>query len=374
MMPKPARTIVYGYYGWLNYGDDLFVAAVCLGYARFRPDSRVKICAPNLASIQNVGFVLPAWTLRFYSRAGRVGQFLRLLAFIGGGIWADHVLFGGGSVFSSDMSAIWRAVLPRLQKNGRRMAAVGVSLGPYRNEQDRRYFTGLLNGFDCIAVRDRASFELAGQMGLSARVVEGADLAGCYAALRYDQTAARGAAIGVSLCNLENVPHAEREAVRRASHIMIEAVGRVASERRAPVRLFVLNAHPVLGDHALMHDAARELARKGVTVDTFVHHDSAATWQALAACAAIVSVRLHAAVTAYLSSVPFVLLEYHRKCTDFLDDVGQPAALRVSLDAVDEPAMVQAIDGAMQAGCPAPGLPPADYSRKAMKNFAELLL
>ena len=37
----------------------------------------------------------------------------------------------------------------------------------------------------------------------------------------------------------------------------------------------------------------------------------------------VISMRLHGAVLAYLLGVPFALNEYHQKCTDFCDDIGQ---------------------------------------------------
>lgn len=40
-------------------------------------------------------------------------------------------------------------------------------------------------------------------------------------------------------------------------------------------------------------------------------------------CDLVISTRLHASIFACFAQVPFFLIEYHRKCADFLDDVGQ---------------------------------------------------
>ena len=94
-------------------------------------------------------------------------------------------------------------------------------------------------------------------------------------------------------------------------------------------------------------------------------------WHGLAGCRAVLSVRLHGAITAYLCGVPFSLVEYHRKCTDLIEDIGQPEALRIRSDCSDAGAVVQILDRLFQKA-ELPSLPRETYSREAALNFTQV--
>ncbi len=51
-------------------------------------------------------------------------------------------------------------------------------------------------------------------------------------------------------------------------------------------------------------------------------------WAEISDCDFFISTRLHAAIFACFSQVPFILNEYHKKCTDFLDDIEYNEVLR----------------------------------------------
>ena len=38
---------------------------------------------------------------------------------------------------------------------------------------------------------------------------------------------------------------------------------------------------------------------------------------------------MHASIFSYLQNIPFFLIEYHRKCTDFLDTINYPNEQRI---------------------------------------------
>ena len=53
------------------------------------------------------------------------------------------------------------------------------------------------------------------------------------------------------------------------------------------------------------------------------------TWDEISKCNLMISTRLHASIFACYANVPFILIEYHKKCSDFLNDVGQQEEYRV---------------------------------------------
>ena len=82
----------------------------------------------------------------------------------------------------------------------------------------------------------------------------------------------------------------------------------------------------------------------------------------------MLSVRLHGAITAYLCGVPFALLEYHRKCTDFLEDIGQAEELRIGSKGADACTVTNLLQR-LSEHPPTPSLPSSHYSRDAAASF-----
>jgi polysaccharide pyruvyl transferase WcaK-like protein len=46
-------------------------------------------------------------------------------------------------------------------------------------------------------------------------------------------------------------------------------------------------------------------------------------WNSISLCDFILTTRLHAGIFACFGNTPFMMVEYHEKCSDFLSDVGQ---------------------------------------------------
>ena len=57
--------------------------------------------------------------------------------------------------------------------------------------------------------------------------------------------------------------------------------------------------------------------------------DIESVWKAMLECKAICSVRLHGGIVACMGRVPFVQIEYHKKCGNFLDTIGWPEEFRL---------------------------------------------
>src|SRR5690606_15958233 len=57
--------------------------------------------------------------------------------------------------------------------------------------------------------------------------------------------------------------------------------------------------------------------------------DTQKIWKSVSDCDFVLSTRLHTTIFACFAEVPFMLNEYHRKCVDFLDDVGYSEEYRL---------------------------------------------
>jgi polysaccharide pyruvyl transferase WcaK-like protein len=161
-----------------------------------------------------------------------------------------------------------------------------------------------------------------------------------------------------------------REERRNAA--LLEGVARFAQRERMKVRIFCLNAHPLWGDAELSRRLQLLLQERGVPVEMVsAENNLLGCWHGLASCTAVFSVRLHGGITAYVCGVPFSLVEYHVKCTDFLDDIGQAATLRIGAG-LSDPAEVDKVLDRLFREPGKPALPRETYITEAALNYTRV--
>lgn len=367
------KSVIFtGYYGMRNYGDDLFGVVSAYGARTWWPQFEPTILAPRIAG-QSERFSVPGFvSADRYASEGAAGKLIRTFfsakELLGGG----KLVFSGGSLFSSNRSRIMDLAERVSKASGRRFAAIGVSIGPFDSRASEEAVIAFLRRFEYVSVRDRASYELLQGYGLDGRIALGRDLAGLMPALA--GPAARPPrerkVLGYSPCLIGGRP----ETTRRIDELFVEAV------RRRPdveVKVFSLNSHPAHGDTERSRHVHARLAEAGVSAERIEYAQAGvlATWREIGACDAMVSVRLHGAITAYLCGVPFVLFEYHKKCTDFLDDIGQPHPLRAGTDEAALAGLAagdfdRQLDALLGSPLP-PALDPARYAAESASHFTQ---
>jgi len=69
--------------------------------------------------------------------------------------------------------------------------------------------------------------------------------------------------------------------------------------------------------------------------------------------------------------VPVTLVEYHRKCVDMMDDIGQVAELRIGAECTDPSAFEQVLERLFRGPAP-PRLPRETYMTEAARNFTQV--
>jgi len=88
-------------------------------------------------------------------------------------------------------------------------------------------------------------------------------------------------------------------------------------------RLFVFNANSIYGDHNITIELYAKLKECGAIIEIIPYSaNPISVWKEVANCTAMLSTRLHGAIFAAAAEVPCCLIEYHRKCTDFVMDIG----------------------------------------------------
>lgn len=210
-------------------------------------------------------------------------------------------------------------------------SAIGVSIGPFDNSESERNIKELLKRFEYIALRDRASYEIAKNFELDCPIVMAGDLAGLmpkYYPVIETKINRDEKLIGFSPCNLPK----NKDLALKYCDCFISAIESIKKDVNVKVIILNLNAHTELGDYELCKYVEKKLVNILKKVELVNYYDVGAirTWSLIASFDAYVSVRLHGAISAFLLNVPFALFEYHPKCTEFLQDIGKDNSLFIN--------------------------------------------
>jgi polysaccharide pyruvyl transferase WcaK-like protein len=362
-----------GYYGFSNYGDELFNLASVLGARRWWPDHPLDILGAPVHGI-DAKFRVPAWFPPALYTAPHFGGKMSRLAYLAAALLTrDLIVYAGGSTlsYSSILKKIQRIAAER---SWTKFAAIGVSIGPFADAADQEEAARFLRRFTFISVRDKQSIALLEEMKVPLTPLFARDLVGALPLLlpANDQKQKAAKTLGVSVCNYESYTGGDAAQEQRRNEALFEGISRHAKREGTLVRIFCLNTNPRWGDMALSRQLQAYLRERGTESEIIsCQNNLIGTWHGLASCAAVLCVRLHAGITAYLTHVPFALAEYHRKCTDYLDDIGQPASLRIPANLTD-PARVDEVINELFRGEAKPTLAPETYSAEAARNFTEV--
>lgn len=367
-----------GYYGFASYGDELFNLATALGAHRWWSDHRASILGPPVVGVDGK-FRVPGWfPSGLYTSPGLGGKLSRLGFFTGAMLCSDLIVYAGGSTLTSGRTVRKKIERFAAERGITKFAAIGVSVGPFADAGDEADAARLLRKFIHFSVRDRKSAELLEKMGVPVKPMLGRDLAGVLPLLLPEENAPRRGTgttrpvLGVSVCHFERHFGGDTALEERRNAALFEGVARFAKREGVLVRIFCLNTNSRSGDDALSGDMQRCLQRAGVEVEMVSAKDNLiGCWHGLGACDAVLSVRLHGAITAYLCGVPFALVEYHRKCADLVEDIGQPEALRIRPDCTD-PVAVEQIVGRLFRERELPAMSRDTYAREAALNFTQV--
>ncbi|GAA4918067.1 polysaccharide pyruvyl transferase family protein [Nesterenkonia rhizosphaerae] len=288
MTSRTPKVQLLGYFGWGNFGDDLFR----------------EVCE------ENAGLLWPGAEVRAFERPRQNfshprpdAALRRLVSAARGAAWADTFVYAGGSVFSEV------AGLARLRRHlpNRSYEALGVSVGPFANSANHRAVVSELRRFDRVVVRDQESFDRMEGYGV---------LGGDLAALSSRLGPAQGPRSGLVIC--------PSSAAGMSGNELADAVSSALGSADPEITLLALHAHPRLGDHALATRIAGQLRREGRSVQVVDYGavGIAGVVGILSRASLVWSQRLHGAIVSYLLGTPVAIVDHHEKCAAFARDIG----------------------------------------------------
>ena len=107
-----------------------------------------------------------------------------------------------------------------------------------------------------------------------------------------------------------------------------ELVNLIITKTNAHLKVFIINGNSKIGDLKISNELMDGISQERFSIIPYFGNVEK-TWDAISKCNLMISTRLHASIFACYANVPFILIEYHKKCSDFLNDVGQQEEYRV---------------------------------------------
>ncbi|PFG30676.1 polysaccharide pyruvyl transferase family protein [Paramicrobacterium agarici] len=298
------RINAVGYYGWDNFGDELFRIAV--------QRNRELIWGEG-ARVRS--FVTPVRTL--HQNLGVLGRVTRLVETLIGAVWADTVALCGGSVLE-DVRGTQR--LRGLILRRRTIEGLGVSLGPWESEAPRERVQAYLKRMERVVVRDQASSDRLG-----GSVPVGGDLAALYPMPRFSTGERKHLTICVSKDSRSTVDE------------LVALLSALLRGIDLPVKLLALNVRRSHGDVEFSHEIRERLLPHHSDVEVVKFESIDQSIGIIAKSKAVWSQRLHGLIVAYLCDVPILALSHHQKISDFAAHIRLPTRfLRTDLTFDDE--------------------------------------
>ncbi|RZU73746.1 polysaccharide pyruvyl transferase WcaK-like protein [Micromonospora kangleipakensis] len=375
MSPKeqrnPARRpLVVGYYGMRNVGDNAFCVIVDWAMKRYWDTEEPVFAAPPLVDLPDARAAMSQSLFESADPVSRAGKLLTKATMLGG---ASMLVFGGGSVFRDMGPFSEKKIFAAWSRVSRRpIAAVGVSVGPFVTAAAAQRLGEVFRHIDYIGVRDAASVERLRDLDYPGLVVPAGDLAGLLPEALGDAAPAPIARtpgrirLGVTLLGSDtDLPEREQ---RRREEVLIAGIRSFVDAEPVDVTIFVFNTHPLRGDVApserLRSSLQDRCDLRVVTADDGV----TAVFSEMRACDAGLHMRMHGGIFSYVAGVPFALVPYHRKCADFLDEIGQPATRLLPVEP-DDPVEVHKLLGRLVTDGASPRLDLAEFADSARLNF-----
>ena len=316
-----------GYYGQLNTGDDAFIEVASWGADKYWKKNKNIFLAKeaNLPDTSKIIRGYPFSIPKTYSLQSKI--LLRS---------TNYLISAGGSTIHSELPANnIKALAVERKKRGTplKIGGIGVSIGPFKSLNDEKATIEYLKNIDFLAVRDQASFDYVSSLNLPYQPINAFDLAALlpdiYGLNKIETTITSKKTKGVSVCPVESINDKNNIADERSrNRSLVELLKHLDIDNDIHMKFFVINGNPRVGDLKLTLETIERVAPKSFEI---IHYTkkTRTVWNEIKSCDFVISTRLHAAIFACFSNTPFMLNEYHRKCGDFLDNVGYEESLRL---------------------------------------------
>ena len=309
-----------GYYGYENLGDDIFTVT-----AAWICNTLWSNCVPVF-----IGRKLPV----INNTAKKIeinNDFFKRIVELLVCFKVNYIIYFGGSLLSSGGNSFRdiKLYFKKIPYLSNKLGTIGTSIGPFEDYHNFNSTKELLKKFKFISVRDYSSIDLLSQMGLEGKSSFCFDNAiliqEVFPSLKIKNLKKNGKIkIAISLCHYERyktkISLEEQEREIAVKQLISDII--LNHENIEELIFIEFNGNTRTGDTEITTEFEEYFSKK---IKTKVVSYSLSTENMLREfndADFVLGMRLHSGILAYALDIPFMLVEYHPKCTDFLNTIN----------------------------------------------------
>ncbi|MHB1455774.1 MAG: polysaccharide pyruvyl transferase CsaB [Armatimonadota bacterium] len=310
-MTHRKRILISGYYGFSNAGDEAVLSMIVSGLREESGgslDISVLSASPaETASTYGVGAV-PRMSLKHVMTA--LGE-------------CDLLISGGGSLLQDATSLkslmYYLTIIRMAQIKQKKVMILGQGIGPLKRWISRRTTADVLNGVDCITVRDRQSAELLIEIGVKKpEITVTADPTLLLKPSPADEVDALLTEAGLAPdTDIIAVSLRGWDAAPRLIDEMVVALEKLSL--RISARMLFINMH-IPGDERVSERARENIWSAAVQPRIWTAPQLVGV---LGRCRLVMGMRLHALILAAAAGTPSIGIAYDPKVEQFCLSAGQ---------------------------------------------------
>jgi polysaccharide pyruvyl transferase WcaK-like protein len=337
------KILFSGYYGHDNFGDDMFVLISNLSSIKFWKNTNTKFFSKNGPEIDSVkiNYTLPSKNK--FKGYIKLKSYLEILK-------CDIFILSGGSIlhtkpnFFDPMRAVYFLSYLNLLKIG----AIGISIGPFKTKEDEEYIQKILKNFKFLGLRDKNSFNFVNKLDLKCKPFLASDLAFTLPSVsekKNDSTDNKEMIIGISLCHFETYSNGDLSNEKNREEKIYKVLLSLSTNKNIKFRFFIINGNKKNGDSQITYEFIDKLDLDKNNYEVIEYSKNPIQiYNKIKECKMMLTIRLHGAIFSAVANIPSLLIEYHRKCSDYLDDIGIDKYWRIYDATVDEEEIIQKIN------------------------------
>lgn len=333
-------TLLYGYYGMKNSGDDALLLSTAWSAKEFLGSS--SLCASSYSdfNLPVLGKVTKNLTeSQLFKGENRLRQYSIALN-------SEKLIFGGGSVLHNSHDIKLKNQLCNLSKNA--PLALGVGIGPFKDKDASKHCRKFLERCEFVGVRDQKSYNLAQEIAPDANVELTFDLAPLLLLnpeLKLSNPKREG--ICICLCPHESLSGELEKENKRI--LWLASTLRPLISAGLKVTLLNFNGHSVFGDNGIHQRLLNLLGPEAGLVKVIPYQSNPLkVLEALEHFELVLSMRLHGSILAYMANTPFISINYHDKCAEWCKTAGVRGEFQFDCNAEDQAALKQAIERSLE--------------------------
>ncbi|NLJ36331.1 MAG: hypothetical protein GX358_08940 [candidate division WS1 bacterium] len=333
------RILLRGYYQAGNTGDDGLLAVMLHYLGRWFDSAEVLISPPGDLQLPQVPLQCTAGPRAWRTPAGLLRS--RAIVFGGGGILHHYGATGADLQFQLRICQMARAMR-------RPIAYLGVSVGPLVGAASRHTVRRILRMADVILLRDQLSVELVEEIAPGLEYSVGPDPVLLLPEVDLPHNPplchCHGKSLGVSIAPFFSVAHHDPEGDEQVYDAMATVLdGVLADGSVEAVKLFCLHAGAQYDYRSVRAVQNKMRYAERVRIIPYLPNPYDMFGE-ISSCDYFLGFRLHAAVLAYMASVPMATVDYHPKVTGFAEMIGLPEQAHLALEDLEQDSLRQLVE------------------------------